>query len=206
MNPLETLMRPLASLINRQLRNKTPARELCTELEGTVVAVRVRDTALAMYFLVGPDGLAIRSYAEDPDVVICASLLALTRLAGQSADAAIRDGSIELSGDAETAQSFQRLLADGKPDIEEELSSVFGDVAAHGLGDIARNVSRWGKKAHETVRQNVREYLQEESRALPSRYEVDAFRQQAETLRDDVERFEARLRRLENGTTDPATD
>jgi ubiquinone biosynthesis protein UbiJ len=206
MNPLETLMWPLASLVNRQLRNKTPARELCTELEGKVVAVRVRDTALAIYFVVGPDGLDIRGYAEDPDVVISGSLLALTRLAGQSADAAIRDGSIELSGDAETAQSFQRLLAFGKPDIEEELSSVFGDVVAHGLGDVARNVSRWGKNAHETVRQNVREYLQEESRTLPSRYEADAFRQQAETLRDDVERFEARLRRLENSGPDTATD
>ena len=206
MNPLETLMWPLASLVNRQLRNKTPARELCTELEGKVVAVRVSDTALAIYFVVGPDGLDIRSYAEDPDVVISASLLALTRLAGQSADAAIRDGSIELSGDAETAQSFQRLLAFGKPDLEEELSSVFGDAVAHGLGDVARNVSRWGKNAHETVRQNVREYLQEESRTLPSRYEADAFRQQAETLRDDVERFEARLRRLENSGPDTATD
>jgi ubiquinone biosynthesis protein UbiJ len=206
MNSLETFMWPLASLINRQLRNKTPARELCTELEGTVVAVRVRNTALAMYFLVGPDGLDIRSYAEDPDVVISGSLLALTRLAGPSADEAIRDGSIELSGDAETAQSFQRLLAYGKPDIEEELSSVLGDVAAHGLGDIVRNVGRWGKNAHETVRQNVREYLQEESRTLPSRYEVDSFRQQTDTLRDDVERFEARLRRLENGEPDPATD
>ena len=206
MNTLDALMRPVVSLINRQIRNKTPARELCANLEGTVVAVRVRDTALAMYFLVGHDALEIRSYADTPDVVISGSLLALTRLAGQSAEDAIRDGSVELIGDAETAQSFQQLLAYGKPDIEEELSGVFGDVAAHGLGDIARNVSRWGKNAHDTIRQNVREYLQEESRTVPSRYEVDAFRAQTETLRDDVERFEARLRRLESDSSDQATD
>ena len=206
MNTLDALMRPAVSLINRQIRNKTPARELCASLEGTVVAVRVRDTALAMYFLVGNDALEIRSYADAPDVVISGSLLALARLAGQSAEDAIRDGSVELIGDAEIAQSFQQLLAYGRPDIEEELSGVFGDVAAHGLGDIARNVGRWGKNAHDTVRQNVREYLQEESRTVPSRYEVDAFRNQTETLRDDVERFEARLRRLENSSPDQATD
>ena len=206
MNTLDALMRPVLNLINRQIRHKTPARELCADLEGTIVAVRVRNTALAMYFLVERDALEIRSYADTPDVVISGSLLALTRLAGQSAEDAIRDGSVELIGDAETAQSFQQLLAYGKPDIEEELSGVFGDVAAHGLGDIARNVSQWGKSAHDTVRQNVREYLQEEIRTVPSRYEVDAFRNQSETLRDDVERFEARLQRLENDPADQATD
>ena len=200
MAALEALMRPVVSVINRQIANKTPARELCAELDGTVVAVRVRDTALAMYFMVAAEALEIRSYADNPDVIISGSLLALTRLAGQSADAAIRDGSIELTGDAETAQSFQRLLAYGTPNIEEELSGVFGDVAAHGLGDVVRNVSRWGQNAHDTVRQNIKEYLQEESRALPSRYEIDAFRDQTDALRDDVERFEARVRRLEQAT------
>lgn len=206
MNTLEVLMSPVVRMINRQLRDKTPARELCAELEGTVVAVRVRDTALAMYFLVGSESLEIRGYAEDPDVIISGSLFALARLAGKSADDAIRDGSVDLTGDAETAQAFQQLLAYGKPDLEEELSGVIGDVAAHSLGDFARNVGRWGKNAHETIRQNVREYLQEESRTVPSRYEVDVFREQTETLRDDVDRFEARLHRLENGQADRTTN
>ena len=44
---------------------------------------------------------------------------------------------------------------------------------------------------------NIREYLQEESRTVPSRYETNAFRQRVESLRDDVARFEARLKHLE---------
>ena len=190
-------MRPVIRLVNRQLQAKTPARELCAELKGRVIAIRVSNTALALYFRVGLDALEVESFADDPDVVISGSLLSLARLAGPSADATIRDGSIKLSGDAETAQAFQKLLAYGKPDIEEELSGVLGDVAAHGLGDIARNVGRWAENTHATVQQNIQEYLQEERRSLPSRYEVEAFRDQAETLRDDVDRFEARIRRLE---------
>jgi len=190
-------MRPVIRLVNRQLQAKTPARELCAELKGRVIAIRVSNTALALYFRVGLDALEVESFADDPDVVISGSLLSLARLAGPSADATIRDGSIKLSGDAETAQAFQKLLAYGKPDIEEELSGVLGDVAAHGLGDIARNVGRWAENTHATVQQNIQEYLQEERRSLPSRYEVEAFRDQAETLRDDVDRFAARIRRLE---------
>jgi len=190
-------MRPLIRLVNRQLQAKTPARELCAELDGRVIAIRVRNTALALYFLIHRDELEVTAVADNPDVVISGSLIALARLAGPSADAAIRDGSVDLSGDAETAQAFQQLLAYGKPDIEEELSGVLGDVAARGLGDIARNVGRWAENTHATVQQNIQEYLQEESRSVPSRYEVENFRDQAETLRDDVDRVEARIRRLE---------
>jgi ubiquinone biosynthesis protein UbiJ len=47
------------------------------------------------------------------------------------------------------------------------------------------------------MQQNVGEYLQEEIRAVPGRHEVEAFRQDVRTLRDDVARFEARLNQLE---------
>jgi ubiquinone biosynthesis protein UbiJ len=44
---------------------------------------------------------------------------------------------------------------------------------------------------------NVREYLQEESRDLPTRYEVERFAKKVNALRDDAERIAARIERLE---------
>jgi ubiquinone biosynthesis protein UbiJ len=198
MNALETLLRPLAALLNRQLRSKTPARELCAELEDRVFAVRVKDTSLAMYIIVGPGEIVLSNeYSEEPDVTITGSLLSLARLGGPGGDAAIRDGTLDLTGDSELALEFQKLLRYGRPDLEEELSGVVGDVVAHSIGEFARNARRWGKETTSTLRQNVSEYLQEESRAVPSRYETDVFREEVESLRDDVARFEARLKRLE---------
>ncbi len=198
MNPLETLLRPLAALLNRQIQAKTPARELCAELEGRVFAVRVKNTSLAMHFIVGSGEIfLVGAYGDDPDVVVTGSLLSLARLAGPEGDSAIRDGAVDLTGDALLAQQFQTLLRYGRPDFEEELSSAVGDVVAHSVGGFARSVGRWGKEARSTLRQNVSEYLQEESRSVPSRYETDAFRKKVESLRDDVARFEARLKRLE---------
>jgi ubiquinone biosynthesis protein UbiJ len=43
---------------------------------------------------------------------------------------------------------------------------------------------------------NIREYLQEESRDVPSRYEVDQFSKRVNELRDDVDRLAARIGRL----------
>ena len=198
MDALERILQPLAKLANRQIRLKTPARELAAELEGSVVGIRVRNTALAMYFHVNDGEISLTSeFAGVPDAVITGSLLTLAQIAGQSGEAAVRGGSLELAGDAALAQSFQRLLWHARPDVEEELSSIIGDVAAHSLGDLARSVSHWSHEAGSTLRQNLREYLQEERRSVPSRYEADRFRDEVEAVRDHVARLEARLRHLE---------
>lgn len=197
MDTLEALFRPLAALVNRQIKATTPARELCAEFDGKVIAVRVKDTALAMYFCICPDEIAIvDDYGGEPDVAITGTILSLARLAGKGEDA-IRDGSLDLVGDMEVAQSFQKLLRYGRPDLEEELSGVIGDVAAHRLGEVARSVGNWGKAAGATLSQNITEFLQEERRDVPSRYEVEAFTRKVDALRDDVARLEARLKQLE---------
>jgi len=200
MDPLETLLRPVARILNRNIQETTPARELCKQLEGKTVAVRVRDTALAMYFEIREEVILLATDSEsEPDVVITGSLVTLARMAGSSGESAIRDGSLDLTGDAYTAQAFQELLALAKPDIEEELSMLVGDAAAHRAGELARGLSNWARDARSTMGLNIREYLQEESGDLPSRYEVERFTQQVESLRDDVARLEARFDRMMSG-------
>lgn len=197
-NALESLLQPLTRLVNRQIAMKTPARELCTALDGRVVAVRVRHTALAMYFLVDSDGIRLTGeFNGEPDVAIAGSLAALASLAGRAGEDAVRAGSLDLVGDAEVAEQFRRLLQLGRPDPEEELAGLVGDAAAHSIGQFARSLGDWGRRARATFTQNLGEYLQEESRAVPSRHETDSFREAVENLRDDVERLEARLKRIE---------
>ncbi len=197
-DPLEALLRPIAEVLNRNIAETTPARELATQLDGRTIAIRVRGTALAMYFVFDQDIVTLATeFDADPDVVITGSLVTLARMAGGAGAQAIRDGDIDLTGDAATAQRFQTLLDHAKPDVEEELSRVIGDVAAHQLAEFARGVGNWVRGARSTMGDNIREYLQEESRDLPTRYEVERFGQQVGKLRDDVERIAARLKRLE---------
>ena len=42
----------------------------------------------------------------------------------------MQHGDIDVTGDVIIAQQFQKLLYYGRPDIEEELSTVIGDAAA----------------------------------------------------------------------------
>ena len=199
MNPLEAALRPVANVLNRNIRETTPARELCDKLDDTIVAVRVRNTALAVWFIIRDGVLELATdHDGEPDVLISGSLLTLARMSGDTGLEALRDGSLELTGDAHKAERFQRLLAFAKPDVEEEFSSVVGDAAAHRLGQLARGLGEWGRDARSTMGANIREYLQEESRDVPSRYEMEGFAADVGTLRDDVDRFEARIRQLED--------
>jgi ubiquinone biosynthesis protein UbiJ len=198
-NPLEAVLLPVANILNRNIRETTPARELCDKLDGVVVAVRVRGTGLATWFLIDDGQLELTTdHDGEPDVLISGSLLTLARMTGDAGLEALRDGSLELTGDTQKAERFQRLVTLARPDIEEELSGVIGDTAAHRLGEVARGVASWGREARATMGANIREYLQEESRDVPSRYEVERFTAEVDTLRDDVDRLEARIMRLQD--------
>ena len=196
--PLEVLLRPVAEILNRNIAATTPARELAHELNGATIAIRASDTAIGAYFSFADDVVVLSiEFLEEPDVIISGSLVTLTKMIGGGGEAAIRSGDLALSGDAATAQRFQKLLDYAKPDIEEELSRIVGDVAAHRLTQIARGIGNWARDTRSTMGNNVREYLQEESRDVPTRYEVDRFTQRVGTLRDDVERIAARINRLQ---------
>jgi ubiquinone biosynthesis protein UbiJ len=201
MDALQAILRPAVDILNRNIPEVTRARELCAELSGTTAAIRVHNTGLAAYFKIHDDTIELADDidgdgATEPDIGISGSLLALARVAANGDETAIRDGSIELTGDAETAQAFQELLSVARPDLEEGVSRLVGDSAAHQLGELGRGLQRWASDAGETMSANLREYLQEESGDAPSRYEVDRFTKKVGTLRDDVERLAARVRRL----------
>lgn len=199
MGPLETLMQPLARVLNRNIVDSIEARQLCKKLDGRVVGIGVRDTSLSVYFVVADGSIELTTdNTLEPDAAVTGSIIGLARMAAGGGEDMIREGSVELSGDALTAQAFQKLLERAKPDLEEELSGVIGDAAAFRAGELIRGLSRWGESVRETMGQNLKEYLQEEAREVPSRAEVDAFGKDVNTLRDDVERLAARVRRLQD--------
>jgi ubiquinone biosynthesis protein UbiJ len=85
------------------------------------------------------------------------------------------------------------LLRLARPDLEEQLSHLAGDVVAHRIGGTVRIARAWSKQAVSALGMNTTEYLQEESRQVPTRVEVEGFFAEIERLRDAAERVAARV-------------
>lgn len=192
------LLERLESVLNRNVADSRKAQALCRQLDGRVMSLTVQGTPLAFYFRAEGGRIAL---APRHDGVADASLsgtpVALLALAGPKAEGALRGGGVRIEGDAEVAQKFRELLSQAQPDFEEELARVVGDVAARRVANVARGFLDWGRKASDSLATNVVEYLQEEGRDLPTRVEVEEFLAGVDRLRDDTERLEARLARVE---------
>jgi ubiquinone biosynthesis protein UbiJ len=100
-------------------------------------------------------------------------------------------------GDAEVAARYRELFSLARPDLEEELSRLVGDLPARRLSLAAQGAVGWVGKLGRTARENLAEYLQEESRDLAAKAEVEEFVRGVDGLRDTAERVEARLARIE---------
>jgi ubiquinone biosynthesis protein UbiJ len=194
---------PLESVLNRNIAGSAAARRLCKQLEGRTLALQFTGLSLNLFFRSDGERMTIETTSADqPAATLSGTPLSFMRLAGPSPEAAIRAGAIHIQGDAEVAQAFSELLKQAQPDIEEELSRIIGDVAAHQVGNVARAALGFGRRAVDTFTQNVAEYLQEEGRDLPTRTEADEFIAGVDQLRDDVARFEARIALLRRGSAE----
>jgi ubiquinone biosynthesis protein UbiJ len=192
------LLERLESILNRNVAESRRAQALARQLDGRVMSLTVEGTPLAFFFRADGGRLAITSRHDGPvDASLSGTPIALLALAGPRAEGKLRSGGVRIEGDAEVAQRFRDLLSQARPDFEEELARVVGDVAARRVANVARGVLGWGRKAAGSFTGSVVEYLQEEGRDLPTRVEVDEFLEAVDRLRDDAERLDARLSRLE---------
>ena len=192
MNP--ELLRPLERALNRQIAASGRARALLADLDGRSMELRFAATPFRVRLAATAGALSVRPAADEPaDAVIEGTPLSFLRLATGEATQSIRAGGMDVRGDAEIAEGFRRLLDAARPDLEEELSRVTGDVAAHYLAGFARDALDFGRRAGDAFARNLGEYLTEESRDLPVRLEVEEFLEGVDRLREAVDRLETRI-------------
>jgi ubiquinone biosynthesis protein UbiJ len=203
-NPLNVLLEQLTAAMNRNVAQSERATALAHQLEGRALALEFAGTPVTLWFRVAAGRIAIDMPADGAaaaaDATLTGSPLSLLSMVGPDAEERFRGAAIRIAGDAEVAQRFRELLQQAQPDLEEELSRVVGDVAAHQVANVARGFLDWGRKAAESFSTNVAEYLQEEGRDVPARVEVEEFLEGVDQLRDAADRLDARLARIESRT------
>ena len=190
------LLERLEAILNGNVAQSGKARALVERLDGRSLALAADGTRLRLRMRVSEGRIHIDDTDDPADARLSGTPLALLALAGPQAEEHLRGGGVRIEGDAEVAQRFRELLRHARPDFEEELSRSIGDVAAHQVANAARGFLEWGRRASDSLATSVAEFLQEEGRDVPTRLEVEEYLRAVDTLRNDVDRLEARLQRL----------
>jgi ubiquinone biosynthesis accessory factor UbiJ len=181
----------LEQLLNRSLPRSQRAQQLVAELAGKSIALEV--PALARVSVASNGVTLTLGPAQSCDATLSGGLLSLFALQGTTAQAVLQRGDVRIAGDAEVAQKFRELFRLLRPDPEEELALLVGDVPAHQLGRLARLGGAFARRAADTALANLGEYLGHERGDLVPRHEGEQFLRGVDALREDLDRLQARV-------------
>lgn len=184
-------------IIKDALRLDPATRARLVKLDETTLQVRSDAIALNIFITISNGDLLVKSHAEQVDVSVSGTPLALARLAlEEDKQQTLRDGAVKVDGNTETAEAFQAIIADLNIDWEAGLAEVIGDIPAHFLGQRLRNALKWGNQARNKFEQDIADYVQEESHSLPNRFEVAQHMDHVDELRLNVDRLQARIQAI----------
>lgn len=167
-------------------------------LTGKVIAITLLPFNETIYLCPTDQRIQIMDqYAETADTTLKGSLPAFGLMGLSSKPASsFFSGEVTIEGDLNLGHHFQQLFAQLDIDLEEQLSHYTGDIIAHKVGNLFRGLNDWQQESANTLKLNITEFLQDESKDLPPAPEINIFSQQVDQLKEDFDRLEARVTRL----------
>lgn len=189
----------LETAINRVLQLDPDTLHRLQNMQGRVIALELSGIDVSLFFIPCPQGVNVFSRFEgEADTVLRGTPLAMARLGlVEHAGDVLFAGDVDIRGDVELGQQFRDILQRMDIDWEEHLSHLTGDMVAHKLGDLTRTAMAWSRQTLETLIVDTGEYLREESRDVPAADEVEEYLKAVDTLRADMDRLEARVKRVQ---------
>ena len=99
---------------------------------------------------------------------------------------------LSISGDIDFGQDVRDLFGQIDIDWEEHLSHFTGDIIAHQLANLFTSTLKNVDEINTTFQQSLTEYLQEETKCLPCREELNDFFDDVDSMKLRVDRLQAR--------------
>lgn len=200
--------RALEVALERALALDPETRAALSRLHGRSIVLRLDGPPLALQLSVAGERLQVGPVDESraPDLAIRSTLGGLLAqlpglIGGDRRDgAAAPVGRIRIEGDAELARQLQQLAQRFDPDWEQPFAAVFGDVLGVQIARAFASALGQARATGASLARSAAEYLTEESRDAVGREELEAFLDDVDALRDDVERLAVRIRRLRDAS------
>ena len=196
--PFDPLVTAVIETSLNTLVNDDPAlvRRL-SRLKGKIIQVNLKELNKTLTFVFSQQIDVLSEYEGQPDCYLSLNLSVLPELREQSnITKLIKQDKLILEGDIQLAQKFSQLMTDCKPDLEEWLSRVTGDVVAHTLVQGVKNVGGLVAKQATKHQNHFAQVLTEEWKIAPAPLEVAHFCDQVDDVKSSAARLEAKLNAL----------
>ncbi|ERB63612.1 SCP2 domain-containing protein [Vibrio coralliilyticus] len=196
--PFEPLVTAaIESTLNTLINDDPELGRRLARLKGQVIQVHLKELNKTLTFVFSQQIDVLANYEGQPDCYLSLNLSVLPELREQSnITKLIKQDKVILEGDIQLAQKFSQLMTDCKPDIEEWLSRVTGDVVAHSLVQGVSNLGQFVKTKADKHQNHLAQVITEEWKLAPAPLEIAHFCDQVDDVRSQAARVEAKLNQL----------
>ncbi|ELL0597653.1 TPA: hypothetical protein I7147_08550 [Vibrio vulnificus] len=196
--PFEPLITAvIETSLNVLVKDNPDLEKRLLRLKGQVIQVHLQELNKTLTFIFSQQIDVLANYEGQPDCYLSLKLAVLPELREQAnITKLIKQDKLILEGDIQLAQKFAQLITDAKPDIEEWVSRVTGDVVAHSLAQGVKNVGGFVGRQAKKQQHHLAQVITEEWRLAPGPLEVAYFCDQVDEVKSELARLEARLQKL----------
>ncbi|HAV6897330.1 TPA: SCP2 domain-containing protein [Vibrio vulnificus] len=196
--PFEPLITAvIETSLNVLLKDNPDLEKRLLRLKGQVIQVHLQELNKTLTFIFSQQIDVLANYEGQPDCYLSLKLAVLPELREQAnITKLIKQDKLILEGDIQLAQKFAQLITDAKPDVEEWVSRVTGDVIAHSLAQGVKNVGGFVGRQAKKQQHHLAQVITEEWRLAPGPLEVAYFCDQVDEVKSELARLEARLQKL----------
>lgn len=193
---MSTLFKPIELAINAALAQDPETKAKLDQFEQRCIAIHIKDFNQIITMLVIEQQIQLSAYSEQSaDLTITANALTLIKL-GNNPDN-LFSAEIDIHGDVQFAKQLRDLLDGFDFDWEAQLAKLTGDTLAYPIAHGMRQFAAWAQNTHQSMQENIAEYLREEIRILPDKSQIKDYMNDIDKLRADFDRIEARINRLQ---------
>jgi ubiquinone biosynthesis protein UbiJ len=195
------VMSAVEAALNKYLSLDENVSLILKPLLGKVIAITITPFNETIYLCPSANIIQFMDVYEGPvDTTLTGSLssLGLMSVSNTPPARSFFSGDVTITGDLAVGQKFQHLFTKLDIDPEKQLAQYTGSFVAHKVRNFFSSAHNWHQENMNSIKLNVTEFLQDESKDLPPEPEINIFTQQVDQLKEDIERCEAKIQRLDD--------
>ena len=200
-----TALWPSEQFINSVIQSDPHIKKKISPLSGKLIHLEVKSPDLFFSIKINKDFVNIDSVNLErkdlaPDIVVSGKLEDLISLLHNKGSLA--DGNISIKGDIQFAQELNEALHTLDLNWSDILAPKLGHAATGEIERFITTTKRWSLQFHQSLKQNLEDYLKEEKKVVPTNDDVKEFFDSIDQLKFKIDRIKSKADLLDSGLKD----